>query len=157
MVKIVAFALNSYSVFSIFSEKTWGRGCLSDDLLSGRQGVTDSLFDIGSKLGDDFGNKIRIVTLWWWSWSGCGFWSWFRSHLDKVFLYLSSFCVSVGIISGIFNYDKGSMGINIAILSCDSTSISVFVMGNVCLFFFIGDLVFVGVLRVWLFLDKIRK
>ena len=116
--------------------------------MSGRQGVTDCLFDVGSKLGDDFGDKIRIVTLWWWSWFGCGLWSWFRSHLDEVFLYLSSFCVTVGIISGILNYDKGSMGINIAILSCDSTTISVFVMGNVCLFFFIGDLVFVGVLRV---------
>ena len=104
------------------------------------------MLNVRSKLGDDFSNKIRIVASWWWSWFGN--WGWLGSYSEKVFLYLSCFSITIGVISCILNDDEGSVGINVAILSSDGASIAVLIVGNVGLFFFIGDLVFVGILRV---------
>ena len=104
------------------------------------------MLDVRSKLGDDFSNKIGIVSSWGlgWFWS----WGWLGSYSEKVFLYLSCFSITIGVISCILNDDEGSVGINVAILSSDGASIAVLIVGNVGLFFFIGDLVFVGILRV---------
>ena len=104
------------------------------------------MLDVRSKLGDDFSNKIGIVSSWGlgWFWS----WGWLGSYSEKVFLYLSCFSITIGVISCILNDDEGSVGINVAILSSDGASVAGFVMGYVGLFLFTRDLVFVCILRV---------
>ena len=104
------------------------------------------MLNVWSKLGDDSSNKIRIIASWWWSWFWS--WDWFGSYSEKVLLYLSCFSIAVGVVSCVLNDDERSVGIDVAILSSDGTSVAVFIMGNVGLFFFVRDLVFVCILRV---------
>ena len=113
------------------------------------------MLNVWSKLGDDFSNKIGIVASWWlgWFWS----WGWLGSYGEKVFLYLSCFSIAVGVVSCVLNDDEGSVGINVAILSSDGASVAGLIMGYVCLFLFTGDLVFVCILRVRLFLETNLK
>ena len=72
-------------------------------------------------------------------------------------MYFSCFSIAVGVISSIFNDDERSIGINVGILPSDGASVAGLIMSYVGLFLFTGDLVFVCILRVGLFLEMNLK
>ena len=169
LIKVEVWSINGDSIFAILSKKRGCAGDLGDNRnslnycswhwnntgwsLPSTQGVWNSGLDERSQLRDDISNKVDIGPLWSRPW----FWSWLRSFrllppsCYESFLNFSCFLVSVNIISSVFYDDKWSIWINIAVLSGDSSSVSGLIVSDVSLFLFIRYLIFILILRVWLF------